>query len=194
MSTTSINDLPTDPVGGGSIGGNVSLIASELPSNMEQPSVSPSLSLDQSTISQIVNGLQQASINGLTALPSRDIPQSTQGLTNDIQVIPNYVPAPVNKDYINESESEINTYRLQNDENVKHSLDSLYDEMQTPLLLAILYFMFQLPIVKKSLYKHLSFLCNSDGNYNIKGLLFMSSLFGFIYFSLSKVMIQFNKF
>ena len=29
LNTTSIHDLPTDPAGGGSIGGNISLVANE---------------------------------------------------------------------------------------------------------------------------------------------------------------------
>ena len=98
--TTNINDLPTDPTGGGSISGNVSLVASEATQNHP----SSEISLDQSTISQIVNGLQQASATGVTGLPSRDIPRSTEGLTHDPQIQPNYVPSPpMNKrDFIHE--------------------------------------------------------------------------------------------
>ena len=110
LNTTSINDLPTDPTGGGSIGGNISLVANEtssyknqvIPQQQQQPQMSQSMSLDQSTISQIVNGLQQASIAGATSLPSRDIPQNTQKLTHDPEVKANYVPAasPDHTDYI----------------------------------------------------------------------------------------------
>ena len=74
--TTSIMDLPTDPTGGGSIGGNISLSANE--SNVcNQNSVAPNgVSLDQTTINQIVSGLQQASSTGATQLASRDIPRN----------------------------------------------------------------------------------------------------------------------
>ena len=93
INTTSINDLPTDPSGGGSVGGNVSLVINETAgtNNMvqsSQPTASNSLSLDQSTISQIVNGLQQASLAGATSLPSRDIPLHTEQLTKDAQIQP----------------------------------------------------------------------------------------------------------
>jgi len=196
INTTSINDLPTDPSGGGSIGGNVSLVINETSgsNNMvqsSQPGPSNSLSLDQSTISQIVNGLQQASLAGATSLPSRDIPLHTEQLTKDAQIQPNYIPPPP-KDYINETDDDINNYYKT--EKMDNSLDSLYDELQAPLLLGVLYFLFQLPIFKKSIFKYLPFLCHTDGNYNFNGLVFSCALFGFIYYSLSKTVKHFSKF
>ena len=190
--TTSINDLPTDPVAGGSISGgslgggsNISMSVNEINKGPGQ------VSLDQTTISQIVNGLQQASIAGATMLPSRDIPQTTQNLTHDPHVQANYIPPPSNKDYINDyneddNEEMVNNY--QRVERVKNSLDSIYDEIQAPLLLSILYFLFQLPIVRKTLGKYIPLLCSNDGNYNINGLIFTCALFGFIYFMLSKTL------
>jgi hypothetical protein len=150
------------------------------------------LSLDQVTISQIVNGLQQASLAGATTLPSRDIPQNTEQLTNDAQIQPNYVPPPQTRDYINESDNDIDNY-YKNEQN-QNSLDAIYDELQAPLLLAVLYFLFQLPFFKKNVFKYLPFLCHSDGNYNFNGLIFTCGLFGFIYYSLSKTVKQFSKF
>ena len=191
INTTSINDLPTDPSGGGSIGGNINLAINE--NNISIPQQNPgSLSLDQSTISQIVNGLQQASLTGATSLPSRDIPLHTEQLTNDMQVQPNYIPQPVSRDYINDERDDLNTYYAS--EKNQNSLDSLYDELQAPLLLAILYFLFQLPFFKKNLFKYLPFFCHSDGNYNFNGLIFTCALFGFIYYVLSKTVKKFSKF
>ena len=196
INTTNINDLPTDPANGGSINGNINIITNEtigLNNNAIQPS-STGLTLDQSTISQIVNGLQQASLAGATSLPSRDIPLTTTQLTKDPYVQVDYVPPPPpsNRDYILDDEDDINNYYKQ--EKMNNSLDSLYDELQAPLLLAILYFLFQLPFFKKNVYKYLPFLCHSDGNYNINGLLFTCALFGFIYYSLSKTVKSFSKF
>jgi len=199
INTTSINDLPTDPSGGGSVGGNVSLVINETAgtNNMNQssqPGPSNSLSLDQSTISQIVNGLQQASLAGVTTLPSRDIPLHTEQLTKDAQIQPNYIPPPPPgpRDYINETDDDITNYYK--NEQTDNSLDSIYDELQAPLLLAVLYFLFQLPIFKKNVFRYLPFLCHSDGNYNFNGLIFSCALFGFIYYSLSKTVKHFSKF
>lgn len=194
INTTSINDLPTDPSAGGSVGGNVNLVVSETgtPSVPAPANSSQTLSLDQSTISQIVNGLQQASLAGATSLPSRDIPLHTEQLTQDAQIQPNYIPPPQMRDYINDSEDDINNYYRK--EQVDNSLDSIYDELQAPLLLAVLYFLFQLPIFKKCVFKYLPFLCHNDGNYNFNGLVFVCGLFGFIYYMLSKTVKNFSKF
>jgi hypothetical protein len=200
INTTSINDLPTDPANGGSVGGNVSLVTNET-HNMSNNVMSPSmvsqnqtggLSLDQSTISQIVNGLQQASLAGATSLPSRDISLNTEQLTQDVYIQPNYVPPPTNRDYIVDSDEDINNYYKK--EKTEQSLDSIYDELQGPLLLAVLYFLFQLPFFKKNLFKYLPFLCHTDGNYNFNGLIFTCALFGFIYYLLSTTVKKFSKF
>lgn len=198
-STTNLNDLPTDPVSGGSIGGNVSLVTTEtsqynnnvvptIPSDNIQTS---SLSLDQNTISQIVNGLQQASIAGMTALPSRDIPRNTEGIVSDPHVQPNYVPPPIStrQDYIRDEPLYTNT-----EKDNKGSFDTLYDEIQAPLLLGILYFIFQLPAFKRFFSQYAAFLFNSDGNYNIQGLFFISAFFGLVYYGLMKITTHFSKF
>lgn len=198
--STSILDLPTDPIGGGNITNNISLTATE--NNIVQPLTpnqipsSNGLSLDQSTISQIVNGLQQASITGITQLSSRDIPMNTTNISNDPQIQPNYVPSPVNNnDYIKNYQQTgdiIDHY----DTNMarQHSIDEMYNEIQTPLLLVVLYFLFQLPFVKKHLYSYFPVLFSKDGNFNINGLLFTSILFGLLFYILNKITQQFAVF
>ena len=147
INTTSITDLPTDPMNGGNVGGNVQMNVNEI---VEKVNNEPktSLTLDQSTISQMVNALQQANISGATALPSRDIPQTTEQLTQDPNIQPNYIPPPALKDYINDTDEDIiGSYHRQ--EKIENNLDAVYDELQSPLLLGILYFVFQLPFLKK---------------------------------------------
>jgi hypothetical protein len=188
--STSILDLPTDPVGGGS---NISLNAVE---NSSQMQGGGNLSLDQGTINQIVSSLQQASINGGTQLSSRDIPMTTTGHSNDPEVRPNYIPPPPqNMNYIQNYEQAsdmVNTYgkNVQNN----NSLDDIYSEIQTPLLIAILYFLFQLPFFRKFLFSYLPILFSTDGNLNINGFLFTSLLFGFIFYFFNKTSQYFNAF
>lgn len=195
--STSIMDLPTDPVGGGSIGGNISLSANEKigHGHGQGPSSPGGVSLDQTTIQQIVNGLQQASSTGATQLPSRDIPRNTEAIMQDPQIQPTYIPPVSTKDYITEEEDNediINNYNKR--EQYGDSLDQLYDEIQTPLLIAVLYFLFQLPIFKRYLYKFFPALFSKDGNINLYGFVFTSSLFGILYYFLSKVMTHFSRF
>jgi hypothetical protein len=195
--STSINELPTDPTGGGTIGGNVSISVSEQNSTSQGQSqgMNNNMSLDQTTINQIVNGLQQASSTGATQLASRDIPRNVDGMVSDPQIQPTYVPHTNNQDYIkdyDENDDIIRNYEKK--EQYNSNLDQLYDEIQIPLLLSVLYFLFQLPIVKKTVYNHFPILCLNDGNYNINGYLFTSILFGLLYYLLYKIVTHFNTF
>lgn len=194
--STSILDLPTDPVGGGSISNNISLTASET-NNIPQQVAGPNLSLDQTTINQIVSGIQKASVSGATQLPSRDIPMMTTTLSNDPQIQPNYVPPPPqnNIDYIKnyeEASDMIDSYSK--NANRENSLDEMYNELQTPLLLAVLYFLFQLPFFRKFLYSYFPALFSNDGNLNINGFIFTSVLFGLVFYIFNKVTNHFSAF
>ena len=193
--STSILDLPTDPVGGGNVSNNISLTASE--TSTVSNNTQSAFTLDQSTISQIVNGLQQATISGATQLPSRDIPMTTTGHSNDPQIQPNYVPPPPphSIDYIKNYEQTsdmINDYNRNMNRN--NSLDDTYNEIQVPLLLAVLYFLFQLPFFKKFLYTYFPVLFSNDGNLNINGYLFTSVLFGMLFHLLMKTTSYFGTF
>ena len=195
--STSILDLPTDPVGGGNVSNNISMNAVENIQISQQQQQQGGLSLDQTTISQIVSGLQQASVSGATQLASRDIPMTSTGHNMDPNIQPNYVPPPPpqNMNYINDYE---NSSDMVNDYNKnasrQNSLDDMYNEIQTPLLLAVLYFLFQLPFFRKFLFGYFPVLFSNDGNLNINGFLFTSALFGLLFYALNKVTNHFGAF
>ena len=194
--STSILDLPTDPVGGGNVSNNIVISASEN-ANQQLSQSGGGLSLDQSTISQIVNSLQQASISGATQLSSRDIPMNTNNIAADPQVQPNYVPPPPQNqdDYIKSYEQTSDMVdRYNTNLNRQNSLDDMYNEIQTPLLLSVLYFLFQLPFFRKFLYSYFPILFSNDGNLNINGFMFSSVLFGLIFYGLNKVTTHFGAF
>ena len=195
--STSILDLPTDPVGGGNVSNNISMSATEnVVVSQKQQANQANGTLDEATISQIVSGLQNASRNGATQLPSRDISMSTIGISNDPHVQPNYVPPPQdNTDYIRNYEQTsdmINDYNknTQND----NSLDDMYNEIQVPLLLAVMYFLFQLPFFRKILFGYFPVLFSTDGNMNINGFLFTSALFGLLYYMINNITNRFGVF
>jgi len=200
-------DLPTDPANGGNMTNNINLTASEqIPqSNMQNtqnmPGSTASINLDQSTINQIVNGLQQASVSGATQLPSRDIPMTTSNLTHDMSIQPNFIP-PVPQNHGQSQNDYISNYQqagdIMNEYNSNlersNSLDDMYNEIQVPILLAVLYFLFQLPFFRKFLFSYFPVLFSKDGNLNINGYIFMSSLFGILYYLLNKLNMHFGKF
>jgi hypothetical protein len=182
--TTNINELPLNPVGGN---GEIQMVATEQQQRTQEPQ--SQMKLDQTTINQIVSGLQAASVAGITQLPSRDIPRSIEQLTQDQHVQPNYIEQTTRRDYIKETDSAEDMIRQheKTDRQDKQS-EQIYDELQTPVLLSILYFLFQLPILRKLLSQYLPVLFGTDGNININGLGFMSIAYGGCYYFLDKIM------
>ena len=199
---SSISSLPTDPAGGGSIGGNVQLSAVEqnnVISNMQtsvntqmggggQPSTQP-VELSQSTIAEHVSGIQKMSSSGNTSLPTRDIPMSEAGVAVDETVRPNYVPPSNNTDYINDYISNESILRdHEKSETATKNVEDLYDELQTPVLAAMLYFISQMPATKKYESRFIPGLFNTDGNMNLYGLLFNSVVMCAILFIVKRLM------
>jgi hypothetical protein len=181
---------------GGGVGGGMGM---QMPQQqqMQQPQYQQQQQQQgqqQNVMNELVNGLQRASASGMTNLPSRDIPMNTTGMMNDAQINPNYVPNNYRKeengDYIGEHEEEevMNEARYTNNVNNVDTMENIYKLIQVPLLVGILYFAFQLPVFRKYLLKYIPSVFNTDGNYNIRGLVFVSSLFGLGYFGVMRVL------
>lgn len=145
----------------------------------------------QNYSAQVMGGLDPAQ-EIQHRLPSRDIPMDSLAYQHDQEVQPNYIPKPkLTSDYIRDYEAASED-RLRKHEEKKHrerTVDSIFTNIQTPILIAILYFLFQLPIVTTLLYKYFSFLAiyNADGNLNLSGLILKSVMFGSLFFSLQSV-------
>jgi hypothetical protein len=171
----------------GGIGGGMGMQPQQQPMMMAQPNQNPGV------MNEFMNGLQRASVNGMTSLSSRDIPMNTMNMMGDQQVKPNYVPQPQpnhpnNNNYIEEHEADVaNEVKYATEVNNNDNMENIYRLIQIPLLVGILYFAFQLPITRKYILKYLPSVFNTDGNYNISGLVFMSVLFALGYFGLTKM-------
>lgn len=143
-------------------------------------------------VNDFVSGLQRATSSGLTTLPIRDVPRNTESVVSDEQTVPNYIPRNT-VDYIREHHENTRSYmdhRIRSS-NQSESLDIIYDALQVPILLAILYFIFQLPVMRKYLLLYLPSIFNKDGNHNLSGLLFISILFSCTYYGINFVLNQF---
>lgn len=131
--------------------------------------------------------LKTAAESGATVLPSRDIPQNTLPIQQDNTVKPNYIPESKNEDYIGDilnKEKILEENRIK--QNRSESMDYIFSQIQIPLLIALIYFMFQLPIFRNTLLKIFPKLFNKDGNSNIYGYIFNSTLFALLYYILIK--------
>jgi len=192
--TTNLADLPTDPVSGGG-GQNVVLHTSDKPTIYE-PSVEvagpnnngQNAINEQKIMNEMVSGIQQAVASGATGLPSRDIPMNTVHFSDE-QIKPNFVPQNEQQDYIQntDTEQEIMARRMKN-QNSRDSLEILYDEFQIPIIIGLLYFIFQLPIVRSKVLAMLPSLFNKDGNPNLTGYIVNSLFFGISYYVISRVL------
>jgi hypothetical protein len=175
MSTTSYTQLL--PTTGGSTMSNPLTME-----NSQQSQAPPNYN-------ELISQLQKAAAYGTTALPSRDIPMEPLKVANDVQSQPNYIPPPLfQEDYIKNSITPQNLV----DTNIKQIksgayFDKLYGELQLPIIIALLFFLFQLPLVKQYNKKLLPFLFKSDGNPNLYGYIANSVLFASMIYVLLKL-------
>ena len=197
--TTSLDDLPI----GNQADGNIQLEAreknvkidnavkalqQEREADIPPPSNAPPPGAEkQENMNQFVTGIQQAAAAGALHLPSRDIPQQQTHITTDPGVQANFIPGEAAGDYIGAAQSNEdiirrNAQRQKSDDR----LDDLYSDLQVPILLAVIYFVFQLPVVRKNMLKILPALFHKDGNPNIYGYVVNSLAFAASYYALNR--------
>lgn len=168
-------------------------------SNPEQTNTNENRMLQpQHPNEQIQMALSQQQVSELThqqshSLPSRDIPQHPTQYSNDEEIQPNYIPRPKKKvDFVSEEDiiTERNLREYEENKRNENKLDILLSDIQIPIFVSILYFIFQLPIINTLLLNYFSFLSiyNLDGNFNFSGLLLKSGLFGSIYYSFNTIL------
>jgi hypothetical protein len=158
--------------------------------NVERQQDSAMQQIDYS--SQLQSTLKEASAVGATILPSRDIPQNTLSMQQDESIKPNFVPNKSN-DYIGDiMDREKIIQDNARKQNQSDNLDYFYQQLQLPLLVGLIYFLFQLPIIRTNVLAFLPSLFNKDGNPNLSGYIFNSVMFGLIYLLLVKGITQFN--
>ena len=198
VGTTSLDALPT-----GNTSENITLktedknvvidnkmqeLQAQRDADINQKPDGPPPSMD---VNEFVSGLQQATSSGMTQLPSRDIPIDQNAVLKDVQVKPNFVPESSPTDYITEHQTSEEIIR-QNAKKQKSadSLDIIFSELSLPLMIAVLYFMYQLPVVRRSFLKTLPMCYSKSGELKLTGYLANSIVFGGIIYAVSKLMNQ----
>lgn len=119
-------------------------------------------------------------------LPSRDIPMNTQNYQIDANVQPNHIPeVKVQNDFVKEhyDMTEKNLQEYEAKKKRENKIDFILDEIQMPIFVGLLFFLFQTPVLNTLIFKKFSFMTiyNSDGNFNFNGLFLKSLLFGSFY-------------
>ena len=146
--------------------------------------------LDQN---EFVKGLQQAASTGSTSLPSRDIPIDKTTITQDKQTKPNFVPEGPS-DYITEHQTSDEIIRQNSKvQQQQDQFDAIYSEISLPLLIAVLYFIYQLPAVRKMFLNTMPMCYGKSGDINLSGRLVNCILFGAIIYGSSKLVQQLSR-
>jgi hypothetical protein len=146
--------------------------------------------LSKESISQIVNGLQEAGASQLTGLPSKHIPNQNSQVSFDPNVKVNHIP-PVENEKANyiEDDSTFEEIVKQSQQKEKNDirLEQIYDEFQTPILGMVLYFLLQLPYIQKIFIRNFPSLFNKDGFHTLSGYMVQTALFGISFYSLNSL-------
>ena len=137
-------------------------------------------------------------------LPSRDIKINSYSYTQDEEIQPNYIPRKKSvrfnddddeyeeyeEDYVDKHEklSKKKVEKHQQEQHRTKLIDFILTEIQIPVFVSVLFFIFQMNFIKTILVKYLKFLplYNNDGNLNFNGVLLKSVLFGLSFYSICK--------
>ena len=179
--STLLNQLPTDPA----VPKKENSIVISPPSYTNNLDKKPSTVPIPIDMNEMMKNVTKANEQGLTGLNMPIDNQNNTHLTTDLTTTANYVPGQEvqqQQDYIqNYTNSEQIVTDHNRSVNQTNNLDMLYETYKLPLIVALLFLVFQLPYFKVLLTKQFTFLFKSDGNYNLKGYIAVSVLFGTLY-------------
>lgn len=173
IETTNLDSLPSN---------NVTLTASE---KKEEPQLNVN--------NELISGIQKAASSGNTVLPSRDIPMDTHRVSQDEMVKPNFVPEH-KEDYISTYQNnKAMAQEYEESQKNENKLESLYDQLAVPLLIAVLYFVFQLPVVQSYVQHLLPFAYSKAGSIKFTGRLIQSVVFAVLIYVSSRAILYLDR-
>ena len=190
IATTSLDELPTASPE------NVQLVTQEKTSEATNAVVSNEAATAEQLRerdNELITGIQKASANGMLGLPSRDIPMDKNTVTTDESVKPNFIPQQSN-DYITEHVTSEEIIRQNaKKQQTKDAWDDIYAEISLPLLIAVFYFMYQLPAVRKIFMNTLPMCYGKGGDMNLSGRIVNCLVFGGVIYASSKLVTQISR-
>lgn len=149
----------------------------------------PSHVTDEMTMAEIMSGVFEAARTGATQLPSRDIPMNTDAYVYQ-NTEPNHIPEPEHgsypPQYIEQYDARHDLASAYRYKQQQEMASDWFDRLRIPILLAILYFAFQLPFLKQLIGQYIpSLISTNTGMYTLYGNIFVSTLFGAVYYALT---------
>jgi len=125
-------------------------------------------------------------------IPSRDIPIDTISYQNDETIQQNYIPkVKLQSDYLKDYENSMNENLLKYEHKKRNEeyMDDVFTDIQLPIFVGILFFIFQMPLMESFFKRMFSFLPikEADGNLNFMGMIVKSCAFISVFFFFQKV-------
>lgn len=208
--TTSLDDLPTGSHNETPMAQPVKIEVTEQNSKVDMsalkaleeernkmtvPTAQGGQPMTEEQTSLFVQGLQQASQQGVLSLPSREIPMNQASVKMDEAARVNYVPRHESEtDYIGNTQTTDDIIRHNNMQKRKDdTIDSFYEEVHTPILISVLFFLFMIPSVRAFLFKSFPMLLKTDGNPTLGGYAYVACTFGLCYYILDKAVLHFSQ-
>ena len=206
IATTSIEDLPTSgqpnitlettakpvqantiqPISSTTSLNNSNTIMNNVPSSLNNPN--SAIQLSSTDINKIVEGIQLASANNMTGLPTRDIPMNQSKITNDPKVQPNHIPTHKAGFVEDFDKTQAVLYKQQQEHKKDEKrMNDVYDDLQEPILICVLFFIFQLPFINKTIFRYIPSLFLKERSPSLGGFLLKTILFGTAFFGIKKV-------
>ena len=141
------------------------------------------------------NSNQNQNQNQNYSLPPRDMPMDPTQYTNDEQIQANYIP-PIPQEKVNTTNEFMRKYEeekrreLQTHQEKKHKKskkEEIIEQSQVPIFIAVLFFLFNMPLVNSLIFKRFAFLniFDTEGHMNTYGLFLKSAAFGLTYYGFS---------
>jgi hypothetical protein len=162
--------------------------------NKQMPQITPFLEQSLNLTSEQKNMIQNTPHQ---RIPSRDIHISKTEYTQDESANPNYIPPPSTtyrreQDYVKEHilDNERKRQEKMKKKNQSEFFDKIWEVLQIPTMISLLFFFFQYPILDKLIFRRLNYegfsLYGNDGNMNLYGNITKSILFGVCIYTIMK--------
>jgi hypothetical protein len=187
-SSTLISELPMSGNGGmGDLGasGYMQMNVHPNPYGNVPPNMNPVPPSAHNSMQPKLSGMSEPEYR----LPSRDIPIDTTRYNIDEQTRPNYIPisSRAEMDYLRDVDDDlISTVSVGRGRDKKNGRDwnAIIAELQVPVLVGILFFVFQSVAIDRLIVRYLAFITPiaTDGNLNLNGLLAKSAIFAGVYY------------
>jgi len=200
--TTELSQLPTNPSVPSNantnsiVGENNTMYSSGDLDKTPPKSVSfqDNSSGNNDSMNNMLKQVQEASQQGLTNLNS--VQTNNNIPINDAQSTANFVPqqqqqqAPLqqNTDYIQNHVSSENVDEYNKSlEKQQSVVDCMFNDMKIPIIVALLYYIFEMPSLKNYIFKLFPKFFKNDSNLTTIGMAFKSILFSSVYYSVVKL-------